>query len=73
MVATVEKTTESAKHNGEVSCLFAEEEHVFSGGADGVIKVRYFARGTNSNCRKSLNKIVIETKKERKIFENDFR
>lgn len=70
MVAAVEKTTESAKHNGEVSCLFAEEEHVFSGGADGVIKVRYFAIQIAEN---RWTELWSKQKKKRKIFETDFR
>lgn len=39
MVATIVNVAESGKHSGDVSCLFASEEHVFSGGADGLIKV----------------------------------
>lgn len=39
MVAKVVKVTESGKHTGDASCLAASEEHVFSGGADGLIKV----------------------------------
>lgn len=39
MVAKIVKSTESAKHKGDVSALFADGEHVFSGGADGLIKV----------------------------------
>lgn len=39
MVAKIEKSVDSGKHTGEVSCLFGSEEHVFSGGADGLIKV----------------------------------
>lgn len=39
MVAKIVQVTASGKHTGEASCLFASEEHVFSGGADGLIKV----------------------------------
>lgn len=39
MVAKIVNVTESGKHTGDVSCLFASAEHVFSGGADGLIKV----------------------------------
>lgn len=50
MVAKIVKSVDSGRHAGEVSCLFASEEHVFSGGADGLIKVSQ----TISICAKNI-------------------
>lgn len=40
MVGKIEETViESEKHNGEVTCLIFYNEHLFSGGSDGIIKL----------------------------------
>lgn len=51
MVAKIVKVTENGKHTGEVSCLATDEEHVFSGGADALIKVSKEKRKKTDLCQ----------------------
>lgn len=40
MVAKIEKVTESGTHTGDVTVLLPDKSFIYSGGADGLIKVR---------------------------------
>lgn len=35
-----ERVSATGKHNGEVTCVLVDKGYVYSGGADGIIKVR---------------------------------
>lgn len=40
----IDATSEAGKHTGEVNALVYDYDHVYSGGADGVINVRIFQK-----------------------------
>lgn len=41
MVATVDLASDPTKHAGEINALVYDYDHVYSGGNDGVINVRF--------------------------------